>query len=98
MKTEQLDQRKLTNLKMILATGEIDWSIHNHMGHEFTETKHVGNIQILRRVTATYFTEQVHVILLISKFRHCSSLKCVQIFSKNVACNVLKHLAKSWTM
>ena len=87
----------------ILSTGHIDWSICNHqywpsLKIELVEKKYICGSRTSKIIAVIDFKQQVQILLLISKFRRLSSLKYVHIFSKGIACTVLKHLAKSWVI
>lgn len=90
-------------LTKILSTGQIEWTLQNHKywpscQMDITIQKTTRGTQQMKRVTVFSFDQQLHTLLLISKFRQCSYLKYVQIFSKGVACIVVKHLAHMWVV
>ena len=95
MKADLSNNSVPEELTKILSTGQIEWNLQNHKCWPFLQIE--VTVQKTKRITVFSFHQQLHILLLISKFRQCSSLKYVQTFSKDVACVVVKHLAHMWS-
>lgn len=90
-------------LNAILATGHFDWTpkTHRYWSHlrmEFlvkTVMCDRTSLTVLHHIT---FTDQVFVILLISKFRTQSQFKFANFLTKDIGISIIRQLARVWNL
>lgn len=96
----ELQPTDLSSLRLIMMKLNIKWNIDNHrfwsdVKYVITKSKTVFD----HKSTVTIdlkFSQQVHILMLISKFRKYSKFTYISLFHKNIALSTIIQLADLW--